>query len=113
MSKLTEDPRLDPRIKAVFTEGPPPRPKDAKSREEMIERANTEEAIAQRELGKEFTDRCDTEEVAPSAGLNISTKKITSQPDGNTINIQFIRPDNSEKVPCVCHIHGGGMQAGS
>ena len=28
---------------------------------------------------------------------------------GNTINIQFIRPDNAARVPCVYYIHGGGM----
>jgi acetyl esterase/lipase len=32
-----------------------------------------------------------------------------SDPDGNLINIQFIRPDNSARVPCVYYIHGGGM----
>ena len=31
------------------------------------------------------------------------------QPDGNRINIRFIRPDNNEKLPCVYYIHGGGM----
>ena len=33
--------------------------------------------------------------VAPSAGLSISTEHVVSAPDGNTINIQFIRPDNA------------------
>jgi acetyl esterase/lipase len=35
---------------------------------------------------------------------------VTSQPDGNSINIRFIRPDGDEIVPCVYYIHGGGMQ---
>jgi len=33
-----------------------------------------------------------------------------SDPDRNVINIQFIRPDNKERVPCVYYIHGGGMR---
>ncbi len=33
----------------------------------------------------------------------------SSQPDGNTINLQVIRPDNGETLPCVYYIHGGGM----
>jgi acetyl esterase len=34
---------------------------------------------------------------------------LVSAPDGNTIRFHFIRPDNSEIVPCVYYIHGGGM----
>jgi acetyl esterase/lipase len=34
-----------------------------------------------------------------------------SQPDGNTIHINFIRPMSDEVVACVYYIHGGGMAA--
>lgn len=54
---------------------------------------------------------CDVDEIAPSAGLRLSTEKIVSQPDGNEINLQIIRPDNDDVLPCVYYIHGGGMQA--
>ena len=111
MSKLTEDPRIDPRIKALFGAFEIPPAEDVSSREELLARANTEEAIAIRERLKAFLDRCDTEEIAPSKGLSISTKELTSEPDGNTINIQFIRPDAHKALPCVYHIHGGGMQS--
>ena len=38
MSKLSEDPRIDPRIKAIFAAMPETRnPGDAASREELIE----------------------------------------------------------------------------
>ncbi|MEM8769395.1 MAG: alpha/beta hydrolase, partial [Pseudomonadota bacterium] len=30
--------------------------------------------------------------------------------DGNQIQVQFIRPDNDEILPCVYYIHGGGIQ---
>jgi acetyl esterase/lipase len=39
----------------------------------------------------------------------VHTEKIVSEPDGNTINLQVIRPDTDETVPCVYYIHGGGM----
>ena len=54
---------------------------------------------------------CDVDSIAPSAGLRIHTESVLSQPDGNLINIQFIRPDTDETLPCIYYIHGGGMQA--
>jgi acetyl esterase/lipase len=36
--------------------------------------------------------------------------RVVSSPDGNAINIRFIRPEGSETLPCVYYIHGGGMQ---
>jgi len=53
----------------------------------------------------------DDETVAPSAGLDTSTIELTSQPDGNAIKIQFIRPQGDAVLPGVYYIHGGGMQA--
>jgi acetyl esterase/lipase len=55
----------------------------------------------------------DTEEVAPSAGLRMHFERVVSQPDGNTIHIQVIRPDTSAQLPCVYYIHGGAMQIAS
>ena len=55
-------------------------------------------------------DALDNEFVAPSAGLATTEHKVVSSPDGNTINIRFIRPDTAETLPCVYYIHGGGMQ---
>src|SRR5690606_26685528 len=111
---ITDDPRIDPRIKAVFGamgEMPLPPPNRAATREELVARANTPEAAAQREALAAFLNFCDTEDVAPSAGLDVSEHRITSQPDGNTINLRFIRPSGKDPLPCVYYIHGGGMQA--
>jgi acetyl esterase len=47
----------------------------------------------------------------PSAGLRVSKEQLVSEPDGNTINVQLIRPDTDEVLPCVYYIHGGGMQS--
>ena len=110
MSKLTEDPRIDPRIKALFGAFKLPVQKNASSREELLARANSEHAIAIREGLKKFLEACDTEEIAPSKGLSIITKELKSDPDGNTINLQFIRPDGQDVLPCVYYILGGGMQ---
>jgi acetyl esterase len=82
---------------------------DVDSRETLLAEANTPAAVEAAELFKAFLDLCDTEEAAPSAGLRIHTEKIVSVPDGNTINLQVIRPDTDETVACVYYIHGGGM----
>ena len=110
-SRIAEDPRIDPRIRAVFgSMDPVPPAEDVKNRDELLAQANTEEAIAGRKMFSVFLDMSDTEEVAPSDGLVTTEHRITSQPDGNTINIRFVRPEGSELLPCVYYIHGGGMQ---
>ena len=109
--RITEDPRIDPRIKAVFgaMDAGPTQP-DAASREDLLAEANTEEAVLQRKAFTSVLDMCDTEEIAPSAGLTVTEHQLASQPDGNTINLRFIRPSGDDTLPCVYYIHGGGMQ---
>jgi acetyl esterase len=107
---LTADVRLDPRLKAMLAGMPMGEPLgDVDGRETLVANASSPAARQQAEAFRAFLDRCDTEEAAPSAGLRVHTEKIISQPDGNTINLQVIRPDNDETVPCVYYIHGGGM----
>ena len=109
MSKLSEDRRIDPRIKAMFGAlDTPPQP-TASSREELLAIMNSPEALAGNEALLGFLATADNEEVAPSAGLEISTVTFESEPDGNTVNIQLIRPQSDEPLPCVYYIHGGGM----
>lgn len=109
-SKLVEDPRIDPRIKAIFGSVELPALPSVASREELLEQENSEAALAGLAGLKAFLDAMGTEEVAPSTGLIIRTERFTSSPDGNTVNVQFIRPDNDQALPCVYYIHGGGMQ---
>ena len=113
-NKIADDTRFDPRIKAMFGAADMAfGVGDAGSREPMLKEANSEEAIAQREAFSAFGEMCDTEEMAPSKGLTVTEHNLVSQPDGNTINIRFIRPDSRDVVPCVYYIHGGGMTEGS
>jgi acetyl esterase/lipase len=109
-NKISADPRIDPRLKALFGLWPQQPLPNVSSREEMIEQANSSEELARREMMQLFFESADTESIAPSAGLKISHHEFTSSPDGNTAKIQFIRPDNSDILPCVYYIHGGGMQ---
>ena len=109
-ARITEDPRIDPRIKAVFGAlDAPAKLGDAESREQLLKEAGTEEAVAQRNMLKAFWDRCDTEEIAPSNGLAVTEHIFVSQPDANKVRIRFIRPDGPDVLPCVYYIHGGGM----
>jgi acetyl esterase/lipase len=83
---------------------------DAESREQLLEEASSPEAIAAWERSASLMDMLDSEAVAPAAGLQFSTHEFTSAPDGNTVKIQFIRPESPDPLPCVYYIHGGGMQ---
>jgi acetyl esterase len=109
-SKLVQDPRVDPRIKALLgAMDEPVAAGDAASREEMLAEENSEAGNARYAALKAMIDAWDNEDIAPSAGLAVRTERFQSAPDGNWINIQFIRPDNAERVACVYYIHGGGM----
>jgi len=109
VSKLALDPRVDPRIKAVFASFELPTPRSVASREEMLAEEATESATARAAGMKAFLDAMDTEVIAPSTGLSVRTERFIASPDGNSVNIQFIRPANDKILPCVYYIHGGGM----
>lgn len=108
---LAADPRLDPRIKAILSMMPEMTGADVASREELLAQADTDEARQTAAIYSGAMSMCDVDSIAPSAGLRIHTESVLSQPDGNLINIQFIRPDTDETLPCIYYIHGGGMQA--
>jgi acetyl esterase/lipase len=110
VSKLAADRRIDPRIKAIFGAMPEMTTSgDAPNREAMLAEEASEAGQAAAAAQKAMLDAVDNEIVAPSAGLAIRTERFQSSPDGNTINIQYIRPDTDETLPCVYYIHGGGM----
>jgi acetyl esterase/lipase len=110
VTKLSDDPRIDPRIKAAMGAMQTASQGDAESREQLLEEANSEQAVALRQGFEAFMDMCDNEEIAPSAGLEVSVHEFHSSPDGNAIKVQLIRPEADAPLPCVYYIHGGGMQ---
>ena len=108
---IAADVRLDPRLKAILA-GIPMEPQgDVDGRETLLAEANSEAARQQAEQFRSLMELCDSEQAAPSAGLRVYTEKVVSEPDGNSINLQVIRPDSDETVACVYYIHGGGMAA--
>lgn len=109
-SKIEADPRIDPRLKALMGAMPSSTVGSVESREQLLQEANGEAAIQAREGMAAFMAMADNEQVAPSAGLRITTERFTSSPDGNEIQVQLIRPESADPLPCVYYIHGGGMQ---
>ena len=108
-TNIADDARIDPRLRRILDGLPPAILNDVADRDELLAEANTPEARAARESFRSFQDLCDTEEAAPSTGLLVSTTQFVSDPDGNTVKLQVIRPESDEALPCVYYIHGGGM----
>jgi acetyl esterase/lipase len=113
MTKIQDDRRVDPRLKALFAMIPVVPEADVGSRQELLDEENRPAAIAQREQIAAMTEILDDHVNAPADGLDISTVEYHSQPDGNTVKLQVIRPALAGPLPCVYYIHGGGMQSGS
>lgn len=109
------DPRLDPRVIPMLQAlaDAPSQCDEVASREALLNEANTPESLARYEIMAAAMSSMDDEDIAPRAGLTIETHEITSAPDGNTIQLQVIRPESRESLPCVYYIHGGGMEFGS
>jgi acetyl esterase len=109
MGRIEDDPRIDPRIKALMGAFPELSQADVASREELLAEMASPEAMAADQQVMAMLDLLDDETIAPSTGLDVSTVELTSAPDGNTVKIQLIRPRGDEPIPCVYYIHGGGM----
>ena len=106
---IANDARLDPRLRRILELFPATTLGDVADREELLAEANTPEARAARETFRSVQDMCDSEQAAPSTGLSVSTAQFVSEPDGNTVNLQVIRPESDVALPGVYYIHGGGM----
>ena len=109
-AKVLEDPRIDPRLKAVYGAMPLHELPQVSDRRTLL--AQAEATLAQLADAPK-PDLAPYEVFASSAGLNIETIAIPSQPDGNSINLQLIRPTGPGPWPCVYYIHGGGMMMSS
>jgi hypothetical protein len=78
-SQLLEDPRVDPRIKAMFGHVPATTLPQVESREALLDMV----AAASRAPVEVPADHAPYEVVAPMAGLSIRRQEIRSEPDGN------------------------------
>lgn len=109
-SRLSKDPRLDPRIRAMFGDYPPP-PDDGDfaNREEILAFEASDTANRRAEALKTMLETLDSEALAPSSGLEFRKETIASHPDRNTIDLYVTRPKTDEALACVYYIHGGGM----
>lgn len=105
------DHRLDPRLRALLSLMPPTASTDAANRDEVLADAARPEAAEGLVAYRTMMEMCDTEDVVTSKGLTVTKHEVVSQPDGNTIHVNVIRPEGSDVLPCVYYIHGGGMQA--
>lgn len=64
----------------------PPMPlENVASRQQLLDEANTPEALARREQMEAMFELVDNEAVTPSTGLSITTHEFASSPDGNAI----------------------------
>ncbi len=109
-NRATTDPRIDPRIKALFAGAPP-----ATVLPEVADR-ETLLAMARAGAGLIQTPGFPAEPfeaLVPSAGLTVETRAIPSQPGGNSINLLIVTPQGPGPFACVYYIHGGGMMMGS
>jgi acetyl esterase/lipase len=110
MVKLAEDPRVDPRIKALLGHLPQlPPAGDAASREQQLAEEDTDAAREGWAQFKALFGANDTEATAPSAGLAMRTVEFVSQPDGNRVQAHLTRPHGEAVLPGVVYLHGGGM----
>lgn len=103
------DLRLDPRVRAFFHAQPAVAITNVANREELLADVSSPEGRAMLAAEAAFMDGGDSEDVAPSEGLRLRTIDVRSSPDGNTIVLHVIRPDDDVVRPCVYYIHGGAM----
>ena len=101
--------KLDPRIRGALKYFPNTGPGPRRSRDEMVAAAASDSALEAVERTKQFLEHMCGEELVTSEGLQVSHHDLTSQPDGNTINVILTRPEGDEVVPAVVYLHGGGM----
>ena len=110
-SKLASDPRIDPRIKAIFgAMDQPAAPDAARAARRCWPSRPQRRRPARAQAMKAMLDGADNEQIAPKAGLDDPHRDRSSRSRTATgINLQIIRPQTAETLPCVYYIHGGGM----
>lgn len=110
-NRFREDPRIDPRLRAVLSPTVPT--PDVTSREELLLLEQTESARTREKERRKRLAQINTESIAPSTGLTQRVESFRSNPDNNVVKVHFVRPDCVERLPCIFYLHGGGMMSGS
>ena len=101
-NKILEDERIDQRIKDELGQiDMDSAMTHFSTREEMMAFEQTEEAETAKGIIQMISNAEHYKAVVPSDGLVTVTKEFMSQPDGNKIKIQYIRPDTQDTLPCV------------
>src|SRR4051812_49959094 len=80
MSRIVEDARIDPRIKAVMGSFPSGGQSDVKDRDALLAELDEPAAVAAREQMIAALDALDSEDIAPSAGGEIPALQVTPGP---------------------------------
>ena len=122
-NRVATDPRLDPRIRAVFQGLPVINAlgqsitwggRNVATRAELLAEANSPKAIAaQATKSAQAQAALNLGAIAPVTGLTQTILEFRSQPDRNLAKICLLRPDSPAPLPCVYYIHGGAMAVGS
>ncbi len=107
---LFDDPRLDPRILQAFASMVPP-PKDLLPPALTIDPSYQESLDFVGYMHKLMCSQYASAEAhMPEFNHISSSQKSIAGPAGNQFEIFIDRPsDNSETLPCIVHLHGGGM----
>ena len=103
MADLANDPRIDPRIKTVMSAIPSMEAvADVESRDVLLARASTPEAVAQRAMITQIFDAADNEDIAPSKGLNVTEHTVEKHVKNifNTLRLPP-SPDDHRRVLAV------------
>jgi acetyl esterase len=112
-STLGSDPRSDPRMVKVIAQfgmdgPPPPVPVTVDS---PLEDRRAFATMNEQAMGAIFDTLA--QGVPPVEGVTTTTKTITGE-DGNDVDLYISRPSSTDTaLPCVVHLHGGGMAIGS
>ena len=110
---LLEDPRLDPRVAQVMAQMPPGGP--AAMLPEVTLSSNYEECLNWVSAMENMLAAQDEAALAAMPDFaNVSERVVTIKgEEGNDLNLHINEPKHerqrTHKLPCIVHLHGGGM----
>ena len=95
MSKITDDLRIDPKIRKYFGSVPDPiNQGDIGNRAQLLDEASSPEAVAFRKQMEKQTRAVYEAGSLLNADLDDRTLEFESSPDGNIVKVRLLRPNN-------------------